>query len=346
MFWGADCHTKLWREMFFSNKYNDILVPAAEDTNNRLQDINFSGRIGMWASGYVKDYAMRLIDDNATSWRPLSPGAQRSISPYLRNGALIAAYGGRYGVNFNINYIEKPGFYVLYSLMKSGLIPVVEPKDILSISAWHGIKDIDQTYLEKCNNGHDLEKYSPDDDKNVVGNAGVQWCGAPVSDHDYSKIALGVDYRWLNFLPKTPHGMVPITDVDCFPKLQKAGAETFVSDICHGYIKGKKVSGEDFAKTMKMAVDKGAKKLFMTVDGAAWSLLRIDEKHARLVLVDPGYVDPQERQVTIHFQNKAPLHARNILTKEELVLNGMNAIKVSVPAGSMSFIDFEYDKID
>ncbi|MFI3318931.1 MAG: hypothetical protein SNH88_07065 [Rikenellaceae bacterium] len=343
MFWAADCHSELWREMFFSNKYSDILVPAAEDTNNRLQDLNFSGRVGMWMSGYVDDYAMRLVDDNPTSWRPLSPGGQRSVSPYLRNGAIMAAYGSRYSVIFSIAYIEQPGWNVLFALMASGVIPAIEREDILSVSSYMLIKDMDEEYLEhSVNNGHDVMKYDVMDDDYVIAKAGVHWCGADVPSYDYSK-AMGVDYRWLNFIPKMPNGMIAVTDYDDEKRLKAAGADYFVTDARYGIVGKKKLGGEAFYPTMSGAVESGASKMLARVDGASWSLFRVGKKQARLVLVDPGYIDPQQRTATIKLQNKIPTSATNILTGEKISIKD-GSITVSVPAGTLAVVDLEYSE--
>ncbi|MFI3321931.1 MAG: hypothetical protein R3Y50_05345 [Rikenellaceae bacterium] len=342
MFWAADCHTDLWRKMFFSGEYADILVPSAEDTNNRLQDSNFSGRVGMFASGYVDDYAMRLVDDNPTSWRPLSPGGQRSVSPYLRNAALMMAYGCRYGVLFDINYFEEPGYNALFALMKSGVLPVVDKEDILSIGSWHLMGDVDVEYHESnINNGHDLTPYLEEDNNKVFSNAGVHWCGATVPEYDYSKM-MGVDYRWLNFMPTMPNGMIPITDKDYEPILKKNKADYCMSNVSVGYIKGKEVEAKEFGSYMKNIVEKGAKKMIMRVEGASWGLIKIDDTHARLVLVDSGYIDPKDNKATIYFQTKKPISGIDILTKEKFSTQNSDKLEVVVPAGTMRFIDFEY----
>ncbi len=344
MFWAADSHGKLWQELFFSNKYNDILIPAAEDTNNRLQDLNFAGRVGMFASGAVNDYAMRLVDDNPTSWRPLSPGGQRSVSPYLRNGVIMAAYGARYGILFNISYLEKPSMNVLFALMKSGVLPVVDKEDILSIGSWHLIKNMNEEYLKEVNEGHNLNVYSIDADKSVVSVPSVAWCGASIPEHDFSKIAMGGDYRWLNFIPEIPNGMVPIANVNYLDNLKSAKKDYVISDVKDGYIDGKKVRGIDFGAHMQKTVNTGASKLLLKVKGASWSLIRLDDKHARLILVDPGYVDPQNRQVKVSLQGvNIPVNAIDILTKEKISIKD-KSMDLIVPAGSMRFIDLEFNK--
>lgn len=344
MFWAGDAHEELWSKVFFSGKYSDILVPSAEDTNNRLQDLNFTGRVGMYLSGYVDNYAMRLVDDNPTSWRPLSPGGQTSVSPHLRNAALIAAYGCSHGVLFPIQYLEWPGYNIFFALVKSGLIPMLDREEILSVNSYHLVKDLDVDYLERVNNsGHNLTLYTPMDDDAVVSKAGVHWCGTSVTDYDYSKVSLGVNYRWLNFIPPMPYGMVPVTSFDYKEKLRKEGEKYVVSDWHHGIVDGNKVNAKEFGDVMSATVTEASRKLPMLVEGASWSLFRIDDTHSRLLLIDPGYVTPSKIKARIKLQNAKPLKATDILTGEEIE-TGKDFITIEVPAGSMRFIDFEYDK--
>ena len=184
MFWAATSHLPLWKDMFFSGKYNDILVPASEDTSNRIQDLNLAGRVGMQSGGYVDDFAMRLIDDNPTSWRPLSPGGQNSISPYLRQGVIMAAYGARYGIVANNNFTKGTGLNVLFALMKSGVLPVVKPEDIQSIGSWHLIKDVEEDLIHSVDSHHNLKQYKADDDNAIFSVGQMHWAGTNVPNYD------------------------------------------------------------------------------------------------------------------------------------------------------------------
>lgn len=343
MFWAADCHEPIWKEAFFSEKYSDILVPSAEDTNNRLQDLNFAGRVGMYASGYVDNFAIRLINDNPTSWRPFSPGGQRSVSPYLRNAALLAAYGSSHGVLGRIVYLDKEmGYNPFYALIKSGLLPKVNPEDILSINSWLLIDDVNEEYLRRSNDGHNLANYNVEDGDAVVGYSGVHWCGTDISDYDYSKVASGCDYRWLNFIPSMPNGLVAITDIDYRSELDKRKENYLVTDIKDWIVDGKKVKAEDYGSEFKSKIEANAKSLLMTIDGASWGLFRLSDRYARLVLIDPGYIDPADCEVTINL-NTLPRSVTDILSGEKLKVKG-GKINLTVPAGSMRFIDFEYEK--
>lgn len=342
MFWAADSHKDLWRKFFFSNQYSDILVPSAEDTNNRVQEINLAGRVGMFMSGYVDDYSIRLVDDNPTSWRPCSPGGQRSVSPYLRHAALLAGYGARYGLFYDIQYFEKPGFNAFYALVKSGILPVVEREDILSVGTWFSVDNFENIDLESiASGGHNLTQYTPADLDGVVANASLAWCGASIMDNDYSSL-LGAEYRWLNFIPTLPYGMIPITDGDYEPQLKKMKAKYVTSNFEQGFIKGKAVDNKLFGEYMRETAEKGAQKLIMRVEGASWTLVKIDDHHARLCLIDQGYVDPQARDAKVIFQGESPVTGVDILTGEKFETSNGDILNITVPAGSMRFIDFEY----
>lgn len=341
MFWAASSHIEPWKDMFFSGKYRDVLVPASEDTSSRTQDINLVGRVGMFAGGYVNDFAMRLVDDNPTSWRPLTPGGQRSVSPYLRQGVMMAAYGARVGVLFPINYLEEPGMNVLYALMKSGVLPIVKRENILSISSWHLIQDIDKELIENIDNHHDVTNYSPKDVEPVFSVCQMNWAGASLPDYDFSKAALGVNYRWLNYMPELPNGMVPIVPVEYKSTLDNKGIPYTISNCSKGFVNDQLIPAKDFGAKIKATAELGASKMLVNVAGAAWSAIRIDETHVRVILIDPGYIDPQDRKVTVRFNTLQPTTATDILSKESLKISD-KSIQLTVPAGSMRFIDLKY----
>ena len=340
MFWAATSHLPLWKELFFSDRYNDILVPASEDTSNRIQDLNLAGRIGMYAGGYVNDFAMRLVDDNPTSWRPLSPGGQNSISPFLRQGVVMAAYGARYGIIFNNPFVEEPNYDVLFALMTSGVLPVVEKENIQSIGSWHLIKNIDEHLVHSVDSHHNLLQYQEDDEEAIFSVAQMHWAGTNIPDYDFSKM-LGVNYRWLNYMPTLPYGMIPIAPVEYQPDLKKKDFPYIVTDGKNGYKNDQSIIASKFGQIMKETAGKGVENLAVIVSGVSWSVIKIDEYHSRVVLVDPGYINPKKRIATIQFQNRYPKSVKDILSGEELIHKD-NSLSVDVPAGSMRFIDISY----
>ena len=341
MFWAATSHLPLWKEMFFSGKYNDFLVPASEDTSNRIQDLNLAGRVGMFAGGYINDFAMRLIDDNPTSWRPLTPGGQNSVSPYLRQGVMMAAYGARYGIVGTSGFVDKKGLNILFAMMKSGVLPIVEKENIQSIGSWHLIKDVDEKLIHTVDTHHNLKQYKKDDDNAVFSVAQMHWAGTSIPENDFSKIALGAEYRWLNYMPELPNGMVPIAPIESKVMLEKKNVPFSISNAKKGFLNNDFISAKGYASKLKSITQKGKKQLPILVKGAAWSAIKIDKNHTRIILMDSGYIEPQEKEVIITFQNRKPKSVKDILSNVKINISN-NLIELKVPAGSLRFIDVTY----
>ncbi|WP_076418087.1 PQQ-binding-like beta-propeller repeat protein [Colwellia sp. UCD-KL20] len=342
MFWGASSHQQPWKDMFYSGKYADILVPASEDTSSRTQEINLAGRVGMMAGGYIDDFAMRIVDDNPTSWRPLTPGGQKTVSPYLRQGVMMAAYGARFGILFNNKYLDENASYAsLIALMKSGVLPLVEPENILSIGSWHLMNGVDKHLIHSVDDHHNMMIYDKDDTNAVMSVGQMHWAGASLPEHDFSKIALGVDFRWMNYMPEMPHGMVPIAPIEYKSVLDKKHVPYSVSDTKYGYVKGKKVAAADYAIVLKDTVNQGDKLMPVIVHGASWSAIKLDDSHIRVIMVDPGYINPKARRATLTFNHQTPKSVTDILSKETLTLH-KNTVELTVPAGSMRFVDLAY----
>lgn len=336
-FWATTVQMEPWKELFLSGKYADVLVPSTEDTNSFTQDLNLSGRVGMFAGGFVNDFGMRLIDDNPTGWRPLAPCQQKSVSPFLRSGVLRAAYGARYGIIWTMNYLEQPGMELLFALMGSGVLPQVEPEQMASIGSWHLLDEVQ----EKHGHGHLIDCYDAKDVEKVLSLGFAGWGGASVPDHDFSRLGLGVHYRWLSFIPEMPYGMIPMASIDLKDRLTKRKSPVMISNGEQGQVRGKWVSAETFGAEITKTAKAGAARLPVVVSGASWSSIRLDETHYRLVILDPHYLDPRDCDVTLTFQAGTPKSVRDILSKEPLTVT-KNQAELTVPAGSMRFVDIEF----
>lgn len=348
VFWAAAAHEQPWKEVFLSGKYSDVLVPSAEDTASRTQDLNFVGRVGMYLGHYVDDFAVRLVDDNPTSWRPLSPGGQISYSPYLRSAVLHASYGSRSGIVFSNKYSRGQASNILFAMMKSELLPQVERENLLSINSWHLIDDVDHKYVHSIENHHALASYTEQDKDGIFSVAQMHWAGTSLPDYDYSKLALGLDYRWLNYLPPMPNGMVPVAPYDSHKMLQKQKTPYSISDTKVGKIATQqgaltKVPAAQYQAEFEKILQAGKATMPILVEGASWSAIRLDKNHVRLILIDPGYINPKATEVTIRFNGHTPISATDILTKQGLKLG--SSIKLTVPAGSMRFIDLAYSDL-
>ena len=80
-------------------------------------------------------------------------------------------------------------------------------------------------------------------------------------------------------------------------------------------------------------------KLPVLVRGTAhWSAVRIHESHLRVTLVDPGYLNPDDRDVRIVLQQEGWTRCHDILGNVELPIE-KGVIPVRIPMGSVRIVD-------
>ena len=172
----------------------------------------------------------------------------------------------------------------------------------------------------------------------VFSRLDTYWGGSILPDYDFSAYAMNVKQRTCNFLPELPHGLIPIIPAHAtksarFRQTITTDGESFFDG------NGKKHTATEFRPEVEKALQAAAARLPVTVAGKAhWSAVKMDKKHIRLTLVDPGYLDPSDRAVKIVFQHIKPTKCIDILSGETLKPN-QDKLTVTVPAGIFRIID-------
>jgi hypothetical protein len=160
--------------------------------------------------------------------------------------------------------------------------------------------------------------------------------------YDFSSYAMNVKQRTCNFLPELPYGLAPIIPAHAakngkFRQTITTDGESFFDG------NGKKHTAAEFKPEVEKALKAAAARLPVTVAGKVhWSAVKLDEKHLRLTLVDPGYLDPSARTAEINFQRIKPAKCVDILSGETLKPN-QDKLAVSIPAGIFRIIDLVLD---
>jgi hypothetical protein len=193
-------------------------------------------------------------------------------------------------------------------------------------------------------NGHRYRFEADDHTPLVFDRLDTYWAGAPLPAHDFSRYALGIGRRLTNFLPVAPHGLVTIipddTDLAGHPRFKRkfsTNGQSFFD------AQGKKHGAVAHAPVVAQAIQEAAKDLPVRVQGEVhWSVTRLDTNHVRVVLIDPGYVDPADRDAQIVLQHLAGQTCKDILSGETLPIVDMR-IRVKVPAGILRVLDIRHD---
>ena len=197
-------------------------------------------------------------------------------------------------------------------------------------------------YLRHGINGHRYSFPQDGDPEMVFSRLDTYWGGSRVPDHDFSAYAMNIRLRTCNFLPELPYGLVPI-----IPE-QAANhgrfRQTIVTDGEYFFDNnGTKCTARAYKPEVEKALRTAAARLPVTVAGQAhWSAVKLDQKHIRLTLVDPGYLDPSERAVEIAFQHIQPTKCFDILSGETLKSSG-GKLSIAIPAGVFKIIDLELE---
>lgn len=342
-FWNAGIYLDLWKPIFSDEKYREIFVPLMEETNSRSQSLSQAGRLGIWMSGMFNYVGGRAVTDNANYNRLWEWGQTKHLSHFIRKLSLNRMLGADYfQVNvYSDNDIEMIPFFLM---LEKGILPKVEPEDILSVSGVTvGIKSPDRDFLRLSTNGHDMDNYSPDEGEFVFDRLACYWGGAPLAEHDFERYSMNAIRRLTNFIPQFPYGnMTTISadsDLSKFPWFDKM----FVTDGKYWYDEhGEKHTASAYKPTVLNALEEAAKELPIRVNGdVSWVAVRLDEEHVRLVLIDPGYLDPADREAEVLFQHLTPIEVKDILSGESIKVNN-NGFNITVPLGILRIIDIKH----
>jgi hypothetical protein len=197
-------------------------------------------------------------------------------------------------------------------------------------------------YLKHGINGHRYTFSQDDHSPMVFDRLDTYWGAAPLLPHDFSYYAMNVRRRTPNFLPEFPYGLIPILPDDTV--LPAAGIERKIStDGRHFFdADGKPHEAPQYREAVIAAMEAQARRLPVLVRGQVhWSAVRLDARHIRVTLIDPGYLDPADRDAEIVLQGVQAAQGMDILRRESLpIADGETSVKLRVPAGTLRIVDF------
>ena len=168
------------------------------------------------------------------------------------------------------------------------------------------------------------------------------WGGAPLLPHDFSHYALQVQRRMCNFLPNLPYGIIPIVPDDSDLTGSRFNLK-FTTDGQYFYDNSdSRWEAVEYRQVVETALQEASRRLPVRVTGDVhWSAVRIDPRHVRVTLVDPGYLTPADRNAEIYLQHLDGTGCVDILSGEILPLEN-NRIRLHVPMGIIRVVDIAH----
>ena len=346
LLWNGNVYSSFWQGVLMDPRYRDIFIPCLEETNSRTQDLSLAGRLGLWQSGVFDHWASRAETDNACFDRMWEWSSQQVFSHHLRNLVSTASQGS----DIFFNGIHQGPFsadletqlFPFFDMLKKGIIFIPQRSELASLSSVAlGMRSPPSpAFLKHGTNGHG-ETYPKDEHPPLVfDHLDCYWGGAPLEDYDFSHYAFGVQRRMTNFLPQTPFGMVTMVPDAALPRLNSRFGSRISTDGEFFYDEsGKQHGPAEYRPVVEAAMREASAKLPVLVKGPAhWSAAWLGAKHLRITLIDPGYLDPADREVEIVLQQAGWTRCHDILGNKVLPIRG-HSISLLIPMGTLRIVD-------
>ena len=229
-------------------------------------------------------------------------------------------------------------------MLEKGIIHIPDKDELLSVpDVCLGMKSPPaDAFIRHGVNGHRYRYPVDSHPQMVFDRLDCYWAGTPLQPYDFSYFGFGINRRMCNFLPVAPYGLVPIIpdDVD----ITGTRFRTKISTDGQYYYdaEGRSIAAKVHQPVVEQLLKESADRLPVRVFGDAhWSVVRLDSAHVRVTLIDPGYLDPADREAEIVLQHMNGLRCIDILSGEALpVENGR--IHVMVPMGTLRIVDIEH----
>jgi len=348
IFYNGTCYVPFWKKVLLDKRYADVFIPALEETNCRTQELSLVGRVGLWQTGSFNHWSCRMVTDNANWDRMWEWAGQQVLSHHLRHLISRASLGADVFLNSIHQGPFTAGLYEqltpFYDMLEKGIIHVPRRDELLSISdVCLGMKSPpSDVYIRHGINGHNYRYPNDDHSYMVFDRLDCYWGGAPLLPHDFSCYALNVQRRMCNFLPDLPHGIVAIVPDDSSLTDSRFNVK-FTTDGRYFYDEnGSRREAAEYRQVLETALQEASERLPVRVTGDVhWSVVRIDPAHVRVILVDPGYLTPADRDAEILLQNLDGTNCVDILSGENLPIED-NRIRVHVPMGIARIVDITH----
>ncbi len=351
---SAPAHEEVFNAMFSEGR-ESVATAATEDSNSRTPEINLMGRGGLWQAGLLHNNDVSIHGDLFSFNRFFQWEYPKAGHPYLR---LLVAHTsmGMTQISTRIREIMpssdsavfevtgKESTEIFYHLLGKGIIFSPKRENALGYSPIGiVVHKPSQKWLEDAHNGHapDMWKNDNELENATIPHNGCLWGMTNTPDHALQKILFNKDRQFGSQIPATPYGLVAFV-----PEFANLEDVTHIKEWWHTdgiYVwkeGGPKLTGEEAANAIKTDFTRGAEHLpFRQISNPVFmQVLKVDENHYRLVLVDSGWINPKESRVDIKIQLDGDFKVEDVLSKEKFDCTD-NTFSVRMPPGLFVLID-------
>ena len=334
--------------------FRDVLVMSVEDSNSRSPELNLMGRLGLYLSRAAEMSARTMLDEMCWNrqWEWEAPATGH---PFLRRQIVQGLLGARYYEYMlplrSYGAARSAGFstigsesaeLVIHMLGKGLLIPPA-PSEMAGVSPIAiRMREPDDRFVKEAFNIHGHDSFTPDREENDSPFEGLA-ChrgAAPVRPSYVGGYLLGIERHAGGFIPTTPFGMPAIVPSFVEPHMLPWSKGAWETDGRWWFEGMERRSGVDARPSILKTFEEASSSLPVRLEGEAFMQVQITGPDIlRATLIDPGFFEPADRQVTLRMHADMELNnAADLLSGEPLKIEN-RAIALTVPAGAFRIIE-------
>jgi hypothetical protein len=351
--WPADSRL---RKLIFNGRYRSVILPSVEDSNSRTTDAQLAARVGLWLDGQVDDWCCRVSADwfgvsRSWEWETVMTG-----HPHLRYLTSQTSLGARVFMFLSGERARKTGQWTrvgkegtanfLHLLGKQILVPPRREQLRAVSPVVLAMQEPTKRFAQHGTNGHHPERWNSDgtDTKQwAFDRLDCYWAMAPLPQSDVSTILWGRTRRSSeNLVMTAPHGFVCVLP-GAPSEASRRWSSVWTTDGDTLAKEGRRIPLADAKLSLASDLTAGAKVLPFHVGGRVFhQIIEQTPSHFVIILVDPGWLDPADREVRIHANAQGGWSVSDRLSDEHLGDLG-RPLAVRVPAGLVRLLDVRSD---
>jgi hypothetical protein len=355
VWWLAAPTIPLVFETLFAGERGKVLVAATEDSNSRTPELNLLARSGLWLAGVLDHFQVSVISDLFSFSRYHEWEYPKSGHPFLRLLVAHTVMGGsefstrimdmqRMGEAYVFSEIGRESSEIFYHLLGKGVVFTPTREQVKGFSSVGlVIHTPPYPWLEDGFNGnapwrwHDAVELQ----HAVIPHNGSLWGNTETPDYAISQVLFGKRRQFGSHIPATPYGLVAMIPATV-PSATVPGVTQWwhTDGVSVWQEGGKPMKGWEAAETLRRSFETAATQLpFRAAGGEVFlQTVQVEEGKYRLFVIDPGWLDPAERDVNIQVPIGKHIWAKDVLSGEGLEVKH-RTLKVVVPAGSLRVIE-------
>jgi hypothetical protein len=351
--WPADAKM---REMIFNGRYRSVLLPSVEDSNSRSAEVNLAARVGLWLDGQVDDWASRCSADWFCASRAWEWEYGMTGHPQLRYYVSQALLGARVFMMLNGERQPRTGEWTrvgsegtasFLHLLGKGVLTPPRREQLQAVSPVALVmQQPSERFIHHGSNGHHEEGWGGDGSDAQpwpFDRLDAYWAMAPLPPTDVATYLWHRTRRDASHVPVTaPHGFVCLVP-GAVSGRNNPWLSVWTTDGDTLARHGKRCSLNEARRLLEHDLAAGEKRFPFQVEGRVFhQVVRQSLGRYVIALVDPGWLDPADRDIVIRTELPGTWTATDRLTGQPLGAI-QNGLEISVPAGAIKLLQLQGD---